>query len=269
MYNKPDTMESPLSQQSLVSLYTNFGLSTVEIAQRLGISSGSVYVALRRLGIQMRSRGEASKIRYKRTHTLPWEKIATEYKTGATIEDLSKKYVVANTTVSHHLRRLGVDIRKKGNRPGGSSGAIIKFDVDAAVALNKAGKTLTQIAGDLGVTYSTLRYRFNSIGYKPRDDLRAKSEVAKSYVYEKRKVLEALGTEACMICGETRVIDLCHIASKKEGHALTVENTLVLCPLHHRLFDHGKLTEVEFEKIQTKLLAAARRGLTHSHYKVL
>ncbi len=54
----------------------------------------------------------------------------------------------------------------------------------------------------------------------------------------------------CEICGENRAIDKCHIIPARYGGVLSLENILLLCPTHHRLFDRGQLSLKEIKKIK-------------------
>ncbi len=54
----------------------------------------------------------------------------------------------------------------------------------------------------------------------------------------------------CEICGENRVIDRCHIIPARYGGVLSLENILLLCPTHHRLFDRGRLSLKEIKQIK-------------------
>jgi transposase-like protein len=63
-YNK--TRLSREDQDLTVFLYDKLGWSTVEISARLGISVSSVVHRLKRAGVPRRSRGESTKLRYKR-----------------------------------------------------------------------------------------------------------------------------------------------------------------------------------------------------------
>jgi len=245
-------------------MYVEKQMSPVQIAEKLGASPSGVYLALKRHGISTRSSKEAALIQHGKSK-LPWKRIAKEYRAGDSCDVLGERYGVANSTITYHLRRMGEPVRPKGLPKGVPSGALIEFDVDAAIKLNKDGKTLTEIAEELGVSYGTLQYRLRSVGYSPRRDLRSKSEISKNYQFHKRKVVEAVG-EVCAICGESRCIDLAHIAPKKDGNKLVPENAVPLCPTHHRLFDRGKLNEAEFSKIANKLRAAKKAGYVNSFW---
>lgn len=53
--------------------------------------------------------------------------------------------------------------------------------------------------------------------------------------------------ESCAICGENRITHECHIIPRADGGPLHRDNFVMLCPLHHHLFDHARLTESEWE----------------------
>jgi hypothetical protein len=55
----------------------------------------------------------------------------------------------------------------------------------------------------------------------------------------------------CDICGETRITHECHIVPRSEGGVYHSDNLVVLCPLHHHLFDHSCLSEDEWGKLIT------------------
>jgi predicted restriction endonuclease len=55
----------------------------------------------------------------------------------------------------------------------------------------------------------------------------------------------------CSICGFKRFVELCHIKWEKDGGKVNKANITILCPNHHRLFDHNLLTAEELSKIKT------------------
>ena len=67
--------------------------------------------------------------------------------------------------------------------------------------------------------------------------------------------------EPCAICGENRITHECHIIPRTEGGPLHRDNFILLCPLHHHLFDNSRLLESEWQillqKIEGKMEAAA------------
>jgi hypothetical protein len=57
----------------------------------------------------------------------------------------------------------------------------------------------------------------------------------------------------CVICGETRITHQCHIIPRAHGGKYHRDNLLDMCPLHHHLFDQGRLTKQEWEKLENAL----------------
>jgi len=54
---------------------------------------------------------------------------------------------------------------------------------------------------------------------------------------------------SCEICGENRSTDNCHILPNHMGGPANIENLLILCPTHHRLFDRHMLSRSEYAQI--------------------
>jgi len=54
---------------------------------------------------------------------------------------------------------------------------------------------------------------------------------------------------ACEICGDRRVLNVAHIIDRRLGGPDEAWNLMRLCANHHFLFDHGGLTEHEFQSI--------------------
>lgn len=57
----------------------------------------------------------------------------------------------------------------------------------------------------------------------------------------------------CVICGENRITHECHILPAADGGLYHRDNLVILCPLHHHLFDHHRLTESEWQLLQQHL----------------
>ena len=53
----------------------------------------------------------------------------------------------------------------------------------------------------------------------------------------------------CEICGENRSTDNCHILPNRMGGPANIDNLLILCPTHHRLFDRHMLSRSEYAQI--------------------
>lgn len=64
---------------------------------------------------------------------------------------------------------------------------------------------------------------------------------------------------SCAICGESRVVDGCHIVSKREGGPVESWNMLPLCPTHHKLFDRNEMNQSEYSRIEAKVKSAWER----------
>lgn len=63
----------------------------------------------------------------------------------------------------------------------------------------------------------------------------------------------------CEICGEDRITNFSHILPHSEGGPDDPENYVYLCPTHHHLFDHNRLSKEEWEKLDfSKKMEAAR-----------
>lgn len=57
----------------------------------------------------------------------------------------------------------------------------------------------------------------------------------------------------CLVCGENRVLDNCHIIPKAISGSDESWNRMFLCPNHHRLFDNGGFNEQEINKIKYRV----------------
>lgn len=87
--------------------------------------------------------------------------------------------------------------------------------------------------------------------------------VRKSY----QKVEKSYG-KPCQICDEKRVYNVCHIIPRSEGGPNGKGNYVILCPTHHFLLDHARLSKEEFESIErSHLLPEARNYLENVHRK--
>jgi len=57
----------------------------------------------------------------------------------------------------------------------------------------------------------------------------------------------------CAICGEDRITHECHIIPRAEGGPIHRDNMVMLCPLHHHLFDHSRLSDSEWQTLTIHL----------------
>jgi len=54
---------------------------------------------------------------------------------------------------------------------------------------------------------------------------------------------------ACEICAQARIVHKCHIIPKCYGGPDSSDNYIILCANHHYLFDKGRLSQKEWDKI--------------------
>lgn len=92
------------------------------------------------------------------------------------------------------------------------------------------------VAKHLGCSVPQLRLRLSKLGYK---------WFKPSHSTDISHTMNAWKTGPCAICGEDREVDRAHIVPNSEMGASAEDNTVFLCPTHHRLFDKGKLSEAE------------------------
>jgi len=69
--------------------------------------------------------------------------------------------------------------------------------------------------------------------------------------------------EPCEICGETRITHECHLIPRSEGGEYHRDNLVVLCPLHHHLFDNSRLSEEEWNKLLVNIRTKAPSAVTY------
>ena len=54
--------------------------------------------------------------------------------------------------------------------------------------------------------------------------------------------------EECAICSENRWTDAAHFPKRKENGG---EDTIYLCPTHHKLIDSGRISRKEIERLRS------------------
>jgi len=69
----------------------------------------------------------------------------------------------------------------------------------------------------------------------------------------RRKRIREKEKKSCEICEFDRFIEMAHIIPSRNGGTYHKRNILFLCPNHHRLLDHGKLSKEEFTPIEDKI----------------
>lgn len=73
--------------------------------------------------------------------------------------------------------------------------------------------------------------------------------------------------QQCVICGEQRVVDSCHIISREDSGSSSEDNMIYLCPNHHFLFDQVRLSKEEFNKINVSDKAEDSIEFFHKAHK--
>jgi len=81
--------------------------------------------------------------------------------------------------------------------------------------------------------------------------------------YQKLQLRKKKGTlnQACMICGEHRIVEWCHIIPRRKGGVSEPWNILYLCPTHHRLLDIARnlFIPAEWQRIAPQVEMAERQ----------
>lgn len=71
-------------------------------------------------------------------------------------------------------------------------------------------------------------------------------------------LLDSAG-RSCLICGETRIVDKCHVIPREHKGSNYQDNLFFLCPTHHFLFDHHRLSQEEWARLTIDHLASDSR----------
>lgn len=191
MAPKPRLTEdrAPYVQELLSSM------TVKEAAVEVGLSAAMLKKYIKRWGLKPRGR-----VLFKLS-----ESAVTDYKSGKTIEELSRGLSVSRETVRDALLRAGVKLRKKWSRTRGR--VPTKEDVDQMAALAAEGKTLREIGKLVGLAFTTVRKYLDQRGvtierrpssFDPRDAY-LKRMYGISRTDEDRMMKEQGGR--CAICG--------------------------------------------------------------------
>jgi predicted restriction endonuclease len=71
-----------------------------------------------------------------------------------------------------------------------------------------------------------------------------------------RKAIRTKFIDRCAICGwDEAPNDVAHIVARKNGGTDTLDNVVMLCPNHHRLFDTGRITAEQIIAARPSCLA--------------
>jgi transposase-like protein len=262
-----------LDRDQIITMYVEGRKSTHEIARELGnCTPNGVAYLLRREGIQLRTHGGAAGSRTKRAFgfipTRAWLVEAMAYFKG-NASACAKHYGFTYPSFvdllrKHDIPRLPPEDRRNVGRPR------VEIPIEEAMKLSDEGVTYQALAEKYNVTYGVIMRRMQEAGHEAPRNKHKVYPGKKTLPTPKRRLLCALKEEfgGCEICGHERSLDLAHINAKKNGGELVKENTLLLCPNHHRLFDNGELTKEEFDKIRPRVRHAETTfGFQNDLYK--
>ena len=83
------------------------------------------------------------------------------------------------------------------------------------------------------------------------------------------QIVNNLLENKCEICRDTRYYEKCHIIPTRIGGGRKPENTLTLCPNHHKLLDYGLLTNEELLPIEKKIIALTNDPIIRDNFNQL
>jgi transposase-like protein len=144
-----------ISDDEIVGLYVDGGLSAAEIAEQLGCGASLVYARLARRGVPRRDRGAAHRRR-------PGDReLADLYGEGGLgLRDLARRYGVSAQAVRRWLIAGGIERRRPGAPPA--------VGHEDPVPLYVAGWCAPAIAERLGCSPSTIYRRLDAAGVARR-----------------------------------------------------------------------------------------------------
>jgi len=243
-------VERTLDHKKIVEMYRK-GMSGGKIAKELGCSQYGVYHALELNGVARRE-GAKRNDTEKRLGFKPTKKwMRALLKNHDCAASAANEVGIPYPTFVDLMNRLGFERSRWCGGPRGN-GQRQDIPVAEAIELSDAGATYQELADRYGVSYGVVAKRMKEAGYKPPVRTKKYDDRIKGAPYQHRRVLQEIGIFKCEICGEDRAIDLAHIVPRKAGGPTCKENSLVLCPNHHRFLDQGKLRKPELAKVNRK-----------------
>jgi len=117
------------------------------------------------------------------------------------------------------------------------------------------GELSSQMNNDLcGLRNSILALQKSWLGSRNVEDttgikLPLHSSPPSNYTYSHRQSASFRQMyKPCQVCGESRITNYCHVLPKSDGGPEDPDNYIYLCPTHHHLFDHNRLSKEEWDK---------------------
>ena len=166
--------------QSVVNLYTS-GESAVKIAERLKVSSTTIYEILKKVGVQRRTHSEATlQTNNSESQRVIYQSVVDMYASGKTVLEIAHSFNRSVTFVYKTLKRSGIKIEKS-KLIGG-----ISFDVYPSISgMYVSGRSATQIAECLNTSAPTIYRILKRIGVKLRTNSEAQLVKYKELAPEK------------------------------------------------------------------------------------
>lgn len=133
------------------------------------------------------------------------------------------------------------------------------FPVDEAIKMSNDGNTYAQIAEHFDVPYNVVKIRCNKAGHTAPP--RGKCAPFASATTQRIRFIAGLTDKRCVVCGDDRVSDYGHIKPKHRRGPNEPGNIMMICGLHHKLYDKAPhlLTAEEVEKLIPYVQAAVER----------
>lgn len=142
----------PLEQ--VISDYQS-GMSPVELAEKYGVSYGTITKRLKEAGVRKITAKERNMMNF------PLEQVISEHQSGMSPIDLGEKYGVSHGTITKRLKEVGVYLERGRGRKK------IDLPVDQIWFDYESGMTLTQLAEKYGVSPPTIRTRLKEAECDP------------------------------------------------------------------------------------------------------
>lgn len=231
-----------LDHPQIIDMY-NKGFSAERIANDLACSKAGVFHVLHMYKIPTRTgakRGDvAERLGYVPTKE---DLLHLMYKHRHNASAAASEIELPYSTFIQMLDRFGIE-RKGGER-------YADFPVDEAIKLSDEGMTYAQIADKFGVPYVVVSKRLRATGYAPPPRSTNCAPYASASAQRNRFIAGVEKLE-CVICGETRSVEFCHIKHRWLGGPNDPDNRIILCPTHHYLYDKcpQKLSKSEVRKL--------------------
>ena len=106
---------------------------------------------------------------------------------------------------------------------------------------------------------------YDALGHGYRECGYCLSDRPMRLAFSQPRVRALRAKNGCLICGETRAVDMAHIIQRGHGCTTTIE----LCKTHHWAYDSGTLTDPEFGALVKAVSAKHGRSkaalLAHGH----